>query len=274
MTLENIMKTIELWMTMYPSVNYNLAGYVMPLDTKESIQKSIYFGTYEPEETTWIYKVLKPGMTVVDAGSNIGYYSLIASSLVGKTGEVYSFDPSKYMYDLLRKIVVDNRIVNIHPFNLGLGDKETTLELYKVSELNNVIADTYSPSFCLPIDDATMKVMNIKVENLGISPVTTLDKFSEHYIIERIDLLKLDVEGYEPHIITGAKRLLEENRIRRIMIELNGYWLTRSNNTPESVDAMLRKYGFDIEYQKKYVCRPEEMSMENRMYVNTRYTKC
>ena len=70
----------------------------MDLDLADSIQRNIYLGTFEPQETAQVRKWLKPGMTVVDAGANIGYYSALAATCVGRSGRVFSMEPQPKTY--------------------------------------------------------------------------------------------------------------------------------------------------------------------------------
>ena len=68
-------------------------GLQFELDLADWIQRSIYFGTYEPLETRLVAAFLKPGMTVVDIGANIGYYTALAASKVGPEGRIYAIEP-------------------------------------------------------------------------------------------------------------------------------------------------------------------------------------
>jgi FkbM family methyltransferase len=233
-----------------------IGNYTVQLDMNESIQRSIYLGEFEPEETEWFHRLIKPGMVIVDAGSNIGYYSLIASTLVGGSGKVYSFDPSDYAYKKLRESIRENQITNIHLFNLGLSDHPEERELLLRDKT------LHSPSFCYGEEYPTTPI--------GTSRLITLDYFAELSGIDHIDLIKIDVEGMEMNILKGMTGLLAENRVHRIMIEFNGYWLNLMKSSPAELDAYLKYFGFEVEFRKEYQCRGGELSMGNYMYVNKR----
>jgi FkbM family methyltransferase len=233
-----------------------VGNYTVLLDMNESIQRSIYLGEFEPEETEWFYKVLKPGMVVVDAGSNIGYYSLIASTLVGSKGNVYSFDPSDYAFKKLQGSIRENHITNIHLFNLGLSDHTEERELLLRDKT------LHSPSFCYGEEYPTTAI--------GRSRLITLGSFAELSGIDHIDLIKIDVEGMEMNILKGMTGLLAENRVHRIMIEFNAYWLNLMGSSPAELDAYLKYFGFVVEFRKEYRCCKGDISMGNYLYVNKR----
>jgi FkbM family methyltransferase len=231
-----------------------IANYIVLLDMNESIQRSIYLEEFEPEETEWFYSLVKPGMVIVDVGSNVGYYSLISSYLVGGLGEVYSFDPSNYAYKKLNETIRENHITNIKLFNIGLSDHPEERELL----LRDIAL--HSPSFCYGDEYPTTPI--------GTSKLITLDCFAEEAGIDHIDLIKIDVEGMEMNILKGMTRLLQQNKVHRIMIEFNGYWLKLTKTSQSDLDAFLKQCGFEIEFKKEYQCRPDEISIGNYMYVS------
>src|SRR5205085_1504296 len=78
------------------------------------VQRHIYFqGVYEPVEAYLFSRLAAPGMTVVDAGANVGQYTLIASARVGPSGAVHSFEPVPETYRVLAEHVAANRAANV-----------------------------------------------------------------------------------------------------------------------------------------------------------------
>src|SRR5262245_29727177 len=77
-------------------------GCRMQCDLRDSIQRAIYFfGAFEPLDSYLFLKLVRPGMTVIDAGANVGQYTLLASQAVGSEGHVYSFEPIPAIFDVL-----------------------------------------------------------------------------------------------------------------------------------------------------------------------------
>src|SRR6185436_6075060 len=68
-------------------------GYQVHLDLSEAIQRWIYMGAFEPKETALATRWLRPGMTFVDVGANVGYFTLLAASRVGPSGRVHAIEP-------------------------------------------------------------------------------------------------------------------------------------------------------------------------------------
>jgi hypothetical protein len=80
-------------------------GNSMELDLADLIQRQIYQGTFEPRETASVKRYLRPGMTFVDVGANVGYYTALAANLVaGRGGRVVAFEPSPYAFARLKKL--------------------------------------------------------------------------------------------------------------------------------------------------------------------------
>ena len=75
--------------------------------------------------------------------------------------------------------------------------------------------------------------------------VKTLDEIALELRLESIDLLKLDVEGLEPKVLGGARRLLAAGRIKGVLCEFNRYWLECAGTTPEALRNVLLHYGLD-----------------------------
>ena len=84
---------------------------------------------YEPETSKFIVKTLKKGDTFIDIGANNGYFSLMASILVGSTGKVYAFEPTPDSFKRLQTNVHVNKFKNIKLFECALGDKDGKIKL-------------------------------------------------------------------------------------------------------------------------------------------------
>lgn len=205
-------------------VTANLFGSRVRLDLSNYIERSAYLGVFEPRETRAVASYLKPGMTVFDVGANIGYYTLLASRAVGASGTVFAFEPSAYAFGKLSSAIKDNNLANVRACKLALGDAEKELELSPCRQGNH-----------------TPNLLEGGGERIK---VTTLDTFVESHGIGRIDFLKMDVEGFEPFVITGGKRSFATGMVRAVLCELSPYWLARSGTSPREVSDGLCALGF------------------------------
>ena len=157
---------------------------------------------YETCQFGLLKRVLLPGMTFVDVGANIGLYSVAAAKLVGHTGRVYAFEPEPRNYLLLQRHLVMNEVRNVTIENVAVGSEnaEQTLTISKNALGTHSLLKRRQKSF----------QEEVKVE------VIRLDDYFEG-IPGKIDVLKIDAEGYEPFVLKGAERLLA--RVELLLFE-------------------------------------------------------
>jgi len=97
-------------------ISFNISGLKIFAKSKSGIAKFLEIkGSYEEETTKLFTEILKEGMTVLDIGANIGYFSLIASRLVGDKGKVFAFEPYHETFSLLQKNIEANGFNNVIP---------------------------------------------------------------------------------------------------------------------------------------------------------------
>jgi FkbM family methyltransferase len=197
------------------------------LDLSDHIQRWIYFGAYEGQETVWVRDWLRPGMSVVDAGANVGYYTLLAASCVGLKGRVFAIEPSPYAYDRLREAVMDNGLSQVVTLQAALGNATGEGELY-LPPIGN-----HSPSM-VPCD---------RKDRVTV-PLRTLDECLAEWEINQVDLLKMDVEGFEAQVLAGTRFALKAGRIRAMLCELNDWWLRRMGGSAEELFSLINSEGF------------------------------
>jgi FkbM family methyltransferase len=198
----------------------------MTLDISEHIQRMIYLGAYERWETRTVRRHLRPGMTVIDVGANVGYFTLLAARQVGSWGRVIAVEPSAPAADRLATTVRENGLGQVHLLRCGLGRASGRGVLSEPSLQNH-----------------TPSMVGSHGRSGVIVSLRTLDEVADSYSVGQVDLLKVDVEGYEPEVFAGASRLLAERRIRAILCEFNEPWLVQAGTTGEAVYRSLLAYG-------------------------------
>jgi FkbM family methyltransferase len=201
----------------------------MELDLSDWIQRNVYLGSYERQETTWVLRQLRRGGTFVDVGANIGYFTALAARIVGSTGRVLAFEPSPYAFPRLQRMIHGNGLTQCTALNAGLSDREGELDLYWNPELRN-----HSPTMSPGGGTTHARV-----------PVRPLDEVLSEQNIDGIDLMKLDVEGHEPHVLRGAERTLRDRRIAALMIEINDHWLAEHGSSREQLLNQISAAGFE-----------------------------
>jgi FkbM family methyltransferase len=172
-----------------------MPGLKMYLDPKDQVitPTILVLGSWEPEETAWFLRVVKPGDTVVDAGANAGYYTLIGSRLVGDKGKVYAFEPEPASFALLRKNVRLNGLTNVVLEQKALSNRKGVIELFIAAE-NKGDHRIYQPE-------------GESRQSVDVEAVRLDEYFRDQ---ERgIDVLKMDTQGAEGLILEGMTGLLE-----------------------------------------------------------------
>jgi FkbM family methyltransferase len=162
---------------------------------------------------------------VVDAGANIGVYSQFLSRCVGPTGIVHSFEPSPENFAHLREAV--SGLSNVHVNQLGVSDQTGESVLYVSDELN-VDHRAY------PTEGETRRTLSIRS--------TRLDDYFKPG--ERVDLIKMDIQGFELHALRGAERVLTENPKVKLLLEFWPYGLRHAGASAEELLSFLRARGF------------------------------
>jgi FkbM family methyltransferase len=151
---------------------------------------------FEAEMELWRTQI-RPDMTVIDVGANVGVYTFSAAQRVGETGKVIAIEPFKACVNCLQETSRINQLPWVKIYEAAASDYcgSAKLSLHNASELNEVISDN-SPSS----DSAN----TVTIQCL------TLDSLIETENLTRVDWLKIDAEGHEIQVLQGAERLLTE----------------------------------------------------------------
>jgi len=165
-------------------------------------------GVFEKAETKFLTEFIQPGMTVLDIGANQGYYSVLASQRVGRMGKVVAFEPSpRERKKLLRNIKL-NRGKNVLVEKQALGSENSEVNLFLAQEWFNGCNSLRPPAL-------NSQLIPVRV------PMMRLDDWLLQRSLDRIDLIKLDVEGGELDVLKGAVRLLEGSAPPVLLVEVS-----------------------------------------------------
>jgi FkbM family methyltransferase len=197
----------------------------------DSMASGLVFGKgYEVGTTKLFQKFVESGMNVVDIGAHIGYYTVLASKLVGEQGKVWAFEPEPRNYSELQKNLRLNQSNNVSYFRMAVGDR------FKISELY------YSARWsgeCSLVEIKQRPKDRVSVE------VVTLDEALKN---QRVDIIKMDVDGGEMMVLDGARELIERSPNLMMFAECWKYGLEGSNNTLKDYWDKLKTH-FNFIYQ-------------------------
>jgi FkbM family methyltransferase len=158
-------------------------------------------------ETRFVERLLRPGMTVIDAGAHHGLYTLLASKRVGRKGRVIAIEPSPRERERLGKHLRVNRCSNTELVPCALGEDPAEMDLYLVDGFQDWCNSLRPPEVDEPIRTVRVSVRRLDdvLAELGVS---------------KVDFIKLDVEGAELSVLHGAMKLLQRESRPAILAEV------------------------------------------------------
>ena len=162
-----------------------------------------HYGTYEELEAKIMEEKIETGNIVVDIGANIGLHTLNMARIVGNTGQVFAFEPDPSNFEILKKNVKINNYKNIILEQKAVGDKHGRVTLY---QSDNPINHRIFPQ-------TEQAKSEIQVE------LTNLDNYFDSDMIDKINFIKIDVEGMEFGVLKGMKNILKNNKKIKILFE-------------------------------------------------------
>jgi FkbM family methyltransferase len=181
-------------------------------------QQWFWFGSWEPEDMAVVRDRLRPGMTAIDVGANVGIFTLAMAQLVGISGHVHAFEPDATNLALLK----ENLAIN------GLRDRIDVSHVALSDEAGFIRFESTR-------DAASSHVSAIGNE----VPTLRLDD----YPVSRLDLVKIDVEGMECKVLRGARRTL--TRFRPVLlVECAQRHLTRAGSSVAELEKTLDELGY------------------------------
>lgn len=193
------------------------------------------FGRREEVNIPEVLASLPAGGTVLDVGAHIGGFSVIAAQAVGPAGRVYAFEPVAENADLLEENARLNAMDWLVPVRAAVGRQVGTLELL-ISDTDTMWASTRSSWADVLHHGGTE--LHTKATPV---PVVTVDEFLSDQGIDRVALLKIDVEAAELDVLAGAAHSLAAGRIEQVIVEVH------SPTVPwEDVCAILERYGYEL----------------------------
>lgn len=191
----------------------------------------LVFGYHERDTTEFVSKYLKKNMVCLDIGANIGYYSTLYSKIIGKNGLVIAIEPSPLNFRYLKKNLEFQKNLNSKLFNCACGNENGTVNFQVDVKANKCkVVKNVNP-------DSNTEII--------IVPLRTLNDIVEETKVNRIDFLKIDVEGYEMKTLDGAWESIRKFK-PTIQIELHINRLGES--VTNEIINRLKKEGYKIIY--------------------------
>jgi FkbM family methyltransferase len=196
------------------------------INTKDLIGWNIFFfGQYEKNTNNTLEQYVKEGDVVIEAGANIGSETVLLSKYTGQTGMVHAFEPSPYVLERLQCNVMLNTVYkNVKMYGLAVGDenKDVTFYIFPKQYHNSGIGGKYA-----------------NWENS--TPITvkqvSLDNWAKEQGIQKVDLIKMDIQGAEMELLRGADEIISKYK-PKIFLE--------AHENKEEIYKILKSKGYTI----------------------------
>jgi FkbM family methyltransferase len=211
-----------------PSVAKLRSGLQIHVNSVDHLQLLIYYlGVFEARSVSILRQIIKPGVTVVDVGANIGLFTLESALATGPNGRVISIEASPAHVRMLRENLRLNAIENATPVEVAVGDSSGEALLTRPDGGNF----------------GMFTLGAVRGDDAHRVSVRRLDQVLEEQGVSRVAVIKMDIEGSEYRALRGAERILERDR-PAILIELNETALRWCDASCSAVKNLLHDAGY------------------------------
>lgn len=155
---------------------------------------------HEPLTTFMLKRCIQKGWTVIDIGSNIGYYTLLESQLVGNKGKVIAIEPIPLNFSYLVKNIKLNKVKNVVLLNFAISNKKGNLRMIQSSYSN--WSSIFTGNIPEQLENGQYKIIRV--------PVKTIDDIVRSLKLRDVNLIRIDVEGHELNVLQGARRVIKD----------------------------------------------------------------
>ncbi len=193
-----------------------------------------FFGTYEPEVREIFRAVLPVGGIALDVGANVGWHTLLMARLVGDAGRVLAVEPNPSVLKRLEYHVLLNRLEQVDIIPCAIADAEGTVEFYGPDANDAGSGDGHVVTAAMKGQHGIIRVETRRLDT--ILPATQ---------IERLDLIKIDVEGFEWQVLQGAEQTVAKFR-PHIVFEFDAAYTARGAGSPDVIWQFFQRHRYSL----------------------------
>lgn len=202
------------------------------LDISDLIDWFIYFGMTEKSKTR-LFSLVKPGQTILDVGTNIGETLLNFARSTGPAGKVIGFEPDSASFERCMRNLSLNNFKNVHLEKFALAHEENEFLMSK-SDLRNPGANFLNYPDTNEHNAARTFIKAIR-----------LDDYALRNELNQVDLIKIDVEGFEYNVLKGAEQTILKHR-PLLFVELSHTLLKRQGTSASALVELLEKWDYAV----------------------------
>jgi FkbM family methyltransferase len=223
--------------TLGPVTTVRRRGVTWTLDLREGIDFSIWLlGAFELATVRAYRRIVRPGDIVLDIGANIGAHTLHLAHAVGAEGEVWAIEPTDYAIDKLRTNIA---------LNPELAARVVCCQLMLVDRADGYRVPPLHSSWPLTGEADLHERHGGRLMSTEHARAMTLDSFVHEFGIERVDFIKLDIDGHECAMLRGAHAMLASLR-PVILLELSPHQLDEAGGGIEELVDLLAAAGYTL----------------------------
>ncbi|WP_420628066.1 FkbM family methyltransferase [Candidatus Leptofilum sp.] len=203
---------------------------------------------HETETVAQLDRLAAPGMTMLDIGAHVGYYSRRYAKILGENGRIFAFEPHPRTFATLQHNV--KHLPQVTAVNLALAEHEGTAELHDYLMM--------SASGSLHYDEAMVALQKAQTHETDIAPrigqtfaaqtftvrTTPVDDFLAAQEVERVDLVKMDIEGAEIGALRGMRQTIANSPNLKLIMEYNPQALKAFGHDPVAALQEIQSFGF------------------------------
>jgi len=185
---------------------------------------------YEPTLTRSVQQLLSPGDVFLDVGANEGWFSVIGARAVGPSGLVIAIEPQSRVIQVLHRNIAENDLTNVFSVQRAISDSPGVAKLFLAPNTNTGSSGLYRGTrYWNPVESV---------------PQTTLEALLALLRVDKIRLMKMDIEGFEYEAVLGSRGLFQSGLIEHIALELHPGLLERRGKSADEILQFLAACGY------------------------------
>ncbi len=225
------------------------AGCCWQLNPADYTQREFFWlGEKDSWDVFHLMRLVRPGAVILDIGANFGFYALTFARALARRTRIIAFEPFPSTFRRLSANIALNGlqdVIEAHP--VALSDREGRARMWSRPDNSGASA---------VLDEGTIEV-----------PVTTLDGFTREAGLDRLDLIKIDVEGHEESVMRGASDVIVRHH-PVLLVEIDPPKLHRARTSPERVLRLLAELGYGLWVARRRRLEPLDRVPRGDTYVN------
>lgn len=215
------------------------AGVKMFVDPLSNLGRALTLNDdYESEVVALFRREVKPGATVVDVGANEGFYAALAGTLAGERGRVVAVEPQSRLQGLLEVNLRLNGVTRFSLVHAALGPLDGSAPLFLAPSLNHGASSFVKRS-----------AFWLRTERVRTMTAAAL---FESQRIERADLVKVDVEGFEAEVVETLLPLCRDGRVQTLLLDYHAAVLEQRGLSPARIHAQLLGAGMHADGEVRF----------------------